>query len=108
MQYITRTFTGFNIHFAVMELIKDKDGNTVMTEDGQPKTAVTDKVVYEQGTAATKEAAIRRAVRRMAGKGILTSAEYVEELRGLDIDTFFTLSKPMKRPPSQQKQPAVE
>lgn len=90
MDYITRTFTGFNVEF------------TTLDAEGKPAK----ETIYVPGTAATKEAAIKRAVKGMAGKGIMTGVSYVEELRGMEVGEFYKLSKPVTRPPSQQKKPA--
>lgn len=82
---ITRTFTGYNVKFAVLNA----------------KGEVNEEVVYIGVN--DREKAVRKATAMMAGKGILKDAEYVEELRGLEVDEFYKLSKTVNRPPSQQK-----
>ena len=90
---VTRTFTGYNVTFL-----------TGVNPDGSQQTTTR----YVDGTPKTKERAIRKVITEMAGTGILLNVEYVEEIRGVDVDTFFRLSVPVERPESQRKRVAVE
>ncbi len=108
--YVTRTFTGYNVKFNVgtPSIKVDKNGKPVLNEKGMPIIEQTTEVIYEPGTVTTKEASIKRAVKKMMGKGVMVGVEYVEEVRGVEVNEFFRISKPITRPASQQKKPAIE
>ena len=108
-EYITRTFTGFNCTFVngqpKFEL--DENGRPKLDDKGFPIMTVEKTVIYQPGTMNTKEQAVKSAIKQMAGKGILEQVDYVEEIRGVEVNEFFRISKPITRPQSQQKKPAV-
>lgn len=81
---VTRTFTGYNVSFVVL----NDDGTTA------------EQTVYIAEN--NREKAVKKATSQMAGKGIFKAAERVEELRGIKVEDFYSMSVPVTRPPSQQ------